>query len=616
MIALFESRLKVVFILFLILFIIISFRLVYVSIKMKELDNPFQNTIGSIQRGQIVDRDENLLAGNFLVYTVFIDPYVIKDVDDTSKKLAPFTDYDFNDLNAKIKFNKNKRYLEIAEKIDKETLDKILSLKLTGVYYRTDILREYPMSDSIAPLLGFVDKYNRGLDGLEFYYDQFLSKGDDYSIKLTIDSFMQYLLYNQLMKKGEEEEADWAIGIISEAQTGQILAVANWPSFKPDLYSTYSTEKRKNRAILNVFEPGSTFKVFVAAALLDSSNISLNNYFYCTGKFNVTENLIINDTGIHGRVNLNDILRKSCNVGIIEASMQMNSKDLYSYIRNFNFGTKTGFQYPAEPEGILKPLNKWTKMTRAIINIGQEISVSAVQLITAFNSLLNGGVLYEPCLVLEKNLKNSASEKTKPVVIRKVISEKTSQTIKQLLIDALKGDDATGKSAYTDAAIVGGKTGTAQVPYSKGKGYDPNQIYTSFLGFFEFSGNTYSIYIGFLNPKKNRYGGTASAPVFKNLVESLVAYLKIKNIKPVSISEIKNDNQVLDDLYQNALNRIINKDTVPDFTGLSLKEVVYLASKLGIKIKLKGSGFVVSQSVLPGSPISSEQVVIIELKYR
>lgn len=616
MIALFESRLKVVFILFLILFVIISFRLVYVSIKMKDLGNPFQNTIGSIQRGQIIDRDENLLAGNFLVYTVFIDPYVIKNIEDTSQKLAPFTDYQYDELYSKIKSNKNKRYLEIAEKIDKETLGKILSLKLTGVYYRTDILREYPMSESIAPLLGFVDKYNHGLDGLEFYYDQFLSKGDDYSIKLTIDSFMQYVLYNQLMKKGEEEEADWAIGVISDAQNGQILALANWPSFKPDLYSTYSIEKRKNRAVLNVFEPGSTFKVFVAAALLDSSNISFNDYFYCSGKYNVTENLIINDTGIHGRVNLKDIIRKSCNVGIIEASMKMNTKDLYSYIRNFNFGSKTGFQYPAEPEGILKPLNKWTKMTRSIINIGQEISVSAIQLITAFNSLLNGGDLYEPYLVLEKNLKNSVSEKTKAKIIRKVLSFDTSKTIKQLLIDALKGDDATGKSAYTDKAIVGGKTGTAQVPYLKGKGYDPNQIYTSFLGFYEFSGNTYSIYIGFLNPKKNRYGGTASAPVFKNVVETLVSYLKIKNIKPISVSEMKNDDKALDDLFQNASNRIINKDSVPDFTGLSLKEVIYLSSKLGIKIKLKGSGFVVSQSVLPGTPISPDTIVFIELKYK
>ncbi len=616
MIALFESRLKLVFIIFLIIFIVLSFRLVYVSIKMKDLQTPFQNTISSIQRGEILDRDGNLLAGNFLVYTVFIDPYVIKNVNYVASKLAPFSDYDEKTLISKIKAYKNKRYLEVAEKIDRETLNKILGLKINGIYYRTDILREYPMSESISPLIGFVDKYNRGLEGLEFYYDGFLSKGDDYSIKLTIDSFMQHVLYNEIMKKGIEEDASWGIGIISDSQNGEILAVANWPSFKPDLYSTYSIEKRKNKAILNVFEPGSTFKVFIAAALLDSQKISFNDYFTCTGKYSVTENLFINDTGVHGNVNLMDIIRKSCNVGIIEASMKMNSKDLYAYIRNFNFGNKTGLEYPAEPEGILKPLNKWTKMTRAIINIGQEISVSAIQLISAFNSVVNGGILYEPKLVIEKNLRNSTSEKIKTKVIRNVLSSQTSNTMKQVLIEALKKDDATGKSAYTDLAIVGGKTGTAQVPYLKGKGYDPNQIYTSFLGFFDFEGKTYTVYIGLLNPKKNRYGGTASAPIFKNVVEHLIPYLKVKNIKPVEISINENEKKVLDSLYQNAINRIINKETVPDFKGLSLKETIYLASKLGIKIKLKGSGFVVSQSVMPGTPISQDTIVFIELKYK
>lgn len=616
MIALFESRLKLVVIIFIILFLVVSFRLVYVSIRMKDSPNPFQNTISSIQRGEILDRDGKLLAGNFLVYTVFIDPFIIKDVDTVSKKIAAVANINENSLKEKIYENKNKRYLEILEKIDRETLEKILSLKLSGVYYRTDIFREYPLSEVVSPLIGFVDKYNRGLEGLEYYYDQFLTKGDEYSIKLTIDSFMQYALYNQIMKQAEEEKADWAIGIISEAESGQILAVANWPSFKPDLYQTYGLEKRKNRAILNVFEPGSTFKVFVAASLLDKDKIGFNDYFYCNGKYNVTEKLVINDTGIHGRVNLNDIIRKSCNTGIIEASMRLDSRDLYSYIRNFNFGNKTGFQYPAEPEGILKPINKWTKMTRSIINIGQEISVSSIQLISAFNSLLNGGILYEPNLVLERNYKNSKNEINKPKIIRRVISEKTSKIIKQVLIDALKGEDATGKSAYTEAAIVGGKTGTAQVPYSKGKGYDPDQIYASFLGFFEVNQKVYTMYIGLLNPKKNRYGGTASAPIFRNSVEIILSYLKVKNVKPIIVQQNNFSTPDLEILYENALKRIISKDVVPDFTGLSLKESIFLASKLGIKIKLKGSGFVFTQSVLPGTSINNNIVIYLELKYK
>lgn len=616
MIVLFESRLKIVLILFIILLIIISFRMIYVSIKMSDSSTPFQNTISSIQRGEILDRDGNLLAGNFLVYTVFIDPYVINDINSVAEKLAPHSNYSKENLIRKIVENKNKRYLEIIDKIDRENLQKILSFKINGVYYRTDILREYPLSETISPLLGFVDKYNRGLEGLEFYYDQFLTRGDEYNIRLTIDSYMQYILYNKLKEKAEEENAQWGLAVIADAYTNQLLAVVNWPSFKPDLYMTYPFEKRKNRALLDAFEPGSTFKVFISAALINEKKISFNDYFYCRGQYNVTENIVIKDTAIHGKVNLYDIIRQSCNTGIIEASSILNSKDLFLYLRNFNFGNKTGISYPAEPEGLLKPLNKWTKMTRAIINIGQEISVSSLQLVTAFNSLINGGDLYEPIIVIEKNYKKSKIEKTRSKIIRKVISTDTSSIVKNILIEALKGHDATGKWAYTDKAIVGGKTGTAQVPYYNEKGYDPDQILTSFLGFFEIDSKIYTIYIALLNPKKNRYGGTASAPVFKDVVEILVPYLRIKNLSPNIVKSDDDISKNIEFLYSNALKRIIDNNVVPDFTGLSLKETIFLASKLGIKIKLKGSGFVVYQSINPGSPIKENTIVEIELKYK
>ncbi len=615
MIALFESRLKIVIILFILVFVLISFRLVFVSIKMKDVVSPFQSTITSIQRGEILDRDGNLLASNFLVYTVFIDPYVIKDVSYVSSKLAPYSMYDEKTLNKKINDLKNKRYLVIAEKIDKETLNKILSLKLNGVYYRLDILREYPLSNIASNLIGFVDKYNRGLEGIEFYYDNFLSKGENYALKLTIDSFIQYTLNKEIEKKAEEENPDWAIGIISNAKNGEILAVANWPNFSPSLYRTYSAEERKNRAILDIFEPGSTFKVFIAAALLNENKTSFSDYFDCFGQYNLTENITIKDTAIHGHVNLNDIIRVSCNTGIIEASLKMDFKILYKYLRNFNFGAKTGLDYSAEPEGLLKPINKWTKMTKAIINIGQEISVSALQIINAFNSVLNGGFLYEPRLVVEKINKNSLNEIQKSKLIRKTINEKTSIIVKKMLVDALKGEDATGKYAFTDIAIVGGKTGTAQVAYNNGKGYDPEKTFTSFLGFFEYNDEIYTVFIGFMNPKKNKFGGTVAAPVFKNIVESIIPYLKLKNKTALKIDENQIKETEEKNLYEKSEERIINKDVIPDFTGLNLKESIYLASKLGIKVRFKGSGFVYKQSLLPGTPITKDIVLYLELKY-
>ncbi len=617
MLVLFESRLKGIIIFFIIVLLIISFRYVYISVKMKDAVSLFSPAESNLLRGQIYDRDGKILAGNYIVYTVFIDPYIITDTKKVANLLAPFSIYDANILENKINENKNRRYLVIAERIDEETLKKILSLKIKGVYYKKDFYREYTLDDAAACFLGFVDKYNKGLEGIEYYWDNHLSKGENYSVKLTIDSFIQYITYDEISKKAISEDADWAFGLVSDSSTGQILAVANWPSFSPYTYSTVPSLKRKNRALLNTFEPGSTFKVFVASALLNENKIDLNERFLCQGYYSVTENIKIKDLSSHGYVNLEDILRYSCNTGIITSAQRLSNKELYQYFRNFNFGNRTGLDYPAEPEGILKELKKWTKMTKAIINIGQEIGVSAVQMISAFNAIVNGGNYFEPYLTFSQSSGYSSEKVKKPVLVRKVLRPETSQTMKELLIEALKGS-STGKSAFTDVTTVGGKTGTAQVPYSNGKGYDPSQIYTSFIGFFDVNGKSYTVYLGFMNPKKAGYGGTVAAPVFKNIVEKIYPYIVSKEKESIIIDEnsilSENLTENIQKVYERAEKRIISTDVIPDFTGLTLKESLYLASRLGIKLKVSGSGFVYWQSIPPGASLRKGMIIEIRLK--
>ncbi|HQM88857.1 MAG TPA: penicillin-binding protein [Exilispira sp.] len=618
MLVLFESRLKGIIIFFIIIMLIISLHYVYISVKMKDAGSLFSPAENNLLRGQIYDRDGRILAGNYIVYTVFIDPYIITDAKKVANLLAPFSIYDAKNLESKINENKKRRYLVIAEKIDEETLKKILNLKIKGVYYKKDFYREYTLDDAAACFLGFVDKYNKGLEGIEYYWDNHLSKGENYSIKLTIDSFIQYVIYDEVSKKAISEEADWAFGLVSDSSTGQILAVANWPSFSPYTYSTVPSSKRKNRALLNTFEPGSTFKVFIASALLNEDKIDLNERFFCPGYYSVTENIKIKDLSSHGYVNLEEILQYSCNTGIITSAQRLSNKELYQYFRNFNFGNRTGLDYPAEPEGILKELKKWTKMTKAIINIGQEIGVSAVQMISAFNAIVNGGNYFEPYLTFSQSSGYSSEKVKKPVLIRKVLKPETSQVMKELLVDALKGN-STGKSAYTDVTTVGGKTGTAQVPYSNGKGYDPSQIYTSFIGFFDVNGKSYTVYLGFMNPKKAGYGGTVAAPVFKNIVEKIYPYMVNKEKKSIIIDENsilnENVNENLQKIYERAEKRLISPDIIPDFTGLTLKESIYLASRLGIKLKLSGSGFVYWQSIPPGASLRKGMIIEIRLKF-
>lgn len=607
-----EKRFKAITLLFLFLFFLLFIRLIYISITYKDLTVSDPEVTGAIERGKIVDTKNRLIADNIPLYVIFADPLLIKDKGAFSKKISPLLGLNADEVEAKLREKGSSHYYMLKQGVAEKDLEKLLALRLKGLFYRTYYQRQYLLGSMAANLLGFVDASNHGLEGLEYEFNGLLEQGAETGLQLALDSYAQYIVWEELTASFDDEKPEWAVAIVADAQNGDILSLVNCPNFNPEEYEKSYPFQRMNRAVLSQLEPGSTFKVFVTAALLNENLLSTSDSFHCDGYYAVTPNIGIRDLAVHGTVTIADILAQSCNVGMIKASERIDKQTLYNYFRMFNFGAKTGADYPSEGLGLLKKPSNWTKMTKAIINIGQEIATTPLQLISAFNSLVNGGYYYQPRFVKTEIQSRTPASESKPVLLRQVISEKTSVLIRSLLKNALTGT-GTGRAAFTSITEVGGKTGTAQIPI--GNGYSPDQVLTSFLGYFMYNGKYYTVYIALDNPKKTYFGGTNAAPLFKRIVERLYAYFTIRDGKEFQVS-VTDPAQATPDLYAYAAKRIVSPDVVPDFTGLTLKESVWIAAKLGLKLKIEGSGFVKSQSVKPGTDIKSAGTIKLILAFQ
>lgn len=610
----YEKRFKIIGILLLMMFSLLIVRYVYLLINYKDKLNFNINISHYNERGYIYDSNSQILAANYILYSIFVDPSVITKVDYYSNTLGKILSYSSDKIKNLIEKNKNKKFLWIKRFVDKRVVDEILKMKLKGVYYVKEYKREYPYSEVTAPILGYVNTYQQGLDGLEYELNDILLTDKTFDteingrndIYLTINSYFQFILYEELKKIYKNESPEWITGIIQNAKNSKILAIVKLPSYNPEEYYKYPYKVKKITPVTDIFEPGSTFKIFITAALLDSGSIDTNFRTYCNGEYNVTENIVIHDIERHGYIDLAGIIKHSCNVGMIKAAEHIDKYTLYKYLKYFGFGTKTGIMLPGEAEGILKKPKYWTKMTKAIINIGQEVGVTAIQMINAFSSLINGGLYYEPKIIKKIVYSGRRERELKSLKIRRTISEETSKKILDILENAVT-PGSTGRLAKIDGVVMGGKTGTAQIPSPQG-GYYKDKSLASFIGFIKIQDNLLSIYIVVKDPKIHKFGGSVAAPAFKNVGEKIINYYKINNIKAFDTKI-----SIPDNIFINANKRIVNNKLIPDFKGLTLKEVLYLAGKLGIKVKIRGSGFVTYQSYPPGTKISDIEVLEIRL---
>ena len=552
-----EKKERIIFLL--IVFIILYFSLIYrlyniqvvQSSKFKEIAKQEHLTSFSIEgeRGNIYDRNYKKLAVNIDVKSLFAIPPKVENPQEIAQKISSILNLKTKDILEKL--NQKKSFVWIKRKLSETEVAEIKELNLEGFDFLDEDKRYYPKNYLASNLMGFVGIDNQGLEGLESFFDKEL-KGtpglvilerdaiggkvplsikeptahqDGYSIVLTIDEVVQYITEEALDKAFTESKAKAGIAIVVEPKTGEILAIAVEPSYDPNYFDKYPRDLWRNRGVTDAYEPGSTFKVITIATALEERVCSLNDKFYCDGttKYN---GVVFHDIYIHGSQNLTDIVKNSCNIGVIQTGTRLDEKVFEKSIRRFGFGTLTEINLPGEINGLVRSTNDWSKISLASLSIGQEISVTPIQLIMAVSAIANRGTLMKPMIV--KEIIDSTQNKIrvfKPKPVRQVVSVDTALTMTRILEQVV--EDGTGTRAKLAGYQVAGKTGTAQkFDFSTGK-YSTDKYTSSFVGYAPSDNPKISILIMLDEPKGSYYGGTIAAPVFQEIASKVLPYLSV-----------------------------------------------------------------------------------------
>ncbi len=592
-------------------------------------------------RGVILDRNGEKLAATILADSVCADPPKIEDAEEISKTLSSILKIDKDTLKKRLLIDKHFSWL--ARTITPEQANAIRSLKMEGIFTIKEPKRFYPNGKLAGHLIGFVGQDARGLEGLEFYYDrdlrgvpQKLTWGRDakgkrlypypkqneiirnknYSLVLTIDKRIQHLVESHLKNAVTEKEAKGGFAIVMDPRTGEILALANEASFDPNNFKSFPAASRKNAAITDSFDPGSTFKPFLVAAAIEEKKVKETDRFYCEDGFYAVGNRIIHEANHkrYGMLSVHDILQYSSNIGVIKIAEKLGKDKFYQYIKNFGFGDKTGIDLPGEAKGLLRPVETWTSVDTSTIAFGQGISATGIQLITALSCIANQGRLMKPFIVrgiIDKN--GNTVKQFEPTCVRQVISPETAKRVASLLKDVVGMKNGTGRNARIANISVAGKTGTAQKFDFTNMRYSSQKVKTSFMGFFPAENPQIAILVVLDEPKRDRWGGMAAAPVFKNIGEQLLTCFRT-NIERDSESE---DFYVQDSKIQlrfvsapASLTDLAEGEagTMPDFSGLTIREVLKKSKDVGIGVNIIGSGWATEQKPAPGEPLDKNSI--------
>jgi len=533
-----SRRFKLIIIVIAFVFSILVVRVIQLMFFQKELLASTPQMQNYRERGFVLDRNREKMALSLETYSVYARPYEIEQKKLTAKKLAAILNMKYQDILKLL--GRNSPFIWIARQVDIKYIKALEELDLKGIYLEKEYKRYYPYGNLCSHVIGFSGIDNQGLEGIEYYFDDFLlpkradNKGIDYftysrgyTVVLTIDNYIQEIVEEEIERARERTGARLVTGAVMDPSTGEILALANKPDYDLNNFSKYSDSIKRNKTITDSFEPGSTFKIFIAAALIDNSLISEKDTFYCNGWIDVGD-LVIHDTGVHGRINFRQVLERSCNVGMVSSVKRIDTTQLYEKLRDFGFGTPTGINLPGEAKGILRNPGDWSGVSKYAIAIGQEVSATPLQLIAAASALANGGDLMQPRIIKQIEKPDGTIIKSyTPMKIRSVISKETSE----LILSILKGvitERGTGYKAYIDGYEIGGKTGTAQIADIENGGYLAGQFYSSFVGFIPVPKPRIVVLVTLDRPRGEVYGGgQTAAPVFKNIVERIAPYLNI-----------------------------------------------------------------------------------------
>jgi cell division protein FtsI/penicillin-binding protein 2 len=541
-----------------------SFRLIYLQmIKHDEYaglaaEKHVHKQIIHAERGSIVDANRDMLADNVPVQTVVADATHINNADAVVELLARELKIPASELNEKVR--SDRRYVVIKREVPAAAADslrgKLRAENLRGIYFEEDSTRVYPNGAMLCHVIGFTDFDHHGIDGVEATTDEYLRGQDGYryvehdragqeivlyrgqergprhgcQVQLTIDLNLQMIVENEIDAAMREYRPQKASIILMRPQTGEILAMANRPNFDLNLRSDAKPEQMKNRAIVDLMEPGSTFKIVVAAAALNEGKLHLDSTIFCENGLWNFGGRALHDHKAFGELSVQDILVKSSNIGAAKLGLTVGDQKFYEYIRRFGFGERTGVELPGEIPGLIRPPQSWSKISITRIPMGHEIGVTALQMTTAMATIANEGKLVTPRIVKSITTADGRTISTlSSVPLRQVISPKTARQIGNALRGVVS-DRGTAAAAAVPGFTIAGKTGTAQKVDPKG-GYEHGKYVVSFTGYLpadrpEFVGLVVLDDAQTSKPELN-YGGLVAGPIFSRIAEKAARYLDL-----------------------------------------------------------------------------------------
>jgi cell division protein FtsI/penicillin-binding protein 2 len=578
----------------------------------------------SARRGEILDREGRELAFDAASVSFYSRPAEVRDPDGVARHFARIAGRPV-DVVRKL-LDPGRPFVYLLRQADDADLVRARAVRFEGIFEQSEVRRLYPYGHLFGQLLGFTNIDNEGQEGVELALDELLaeqpgaarsfidSRGrilparskatspvrHGASVRLTVDAVIQGILEEELVRAVIETEAESALGIIADPRTGDILALGSVPLFDPNHPGASPAAHRRNRLVTDPFEPGSTLKPITMAAVLDGRHAPADTIVFCEqGVLVLATGDTLHDTKAHGWLTASEVLSRSSNIGMVKLARTLKRAELYEALRAFGFGTRTGTGLPAESAGLLHQARDWSERSLETIAIGQEISVTAVQLVQAFGAIANGGVLMAPRLLSEvRGADGELVRRAEPQRVRRVVSRETATRLQEMMRGVVR--QGTGRKAAIAGVDVAGKTGTAQRAVPGGGGYAEDEYVSSFIGFLPATEARYICLVVIENPRIGKYGGTVAAPVFRRAMERVLAL----------------DGSLSPTAFEPALAAAAPTaaTAIPDLRGLSSSRARVQAARRGLTLHLEGEGeLVIAQIPGPHARRGAGDVIVCRL---
>jgi cell division protein FtsI (penicillin-binding protein 3) len=621
-------------------------------------------------RGQVLDRQGRELARSLDTASFYADPSEIENVPDTARRIATALGQDRSELEKKIGDAKdsNKKFIWIARRIDITRANKLDAMELAGVYSRKEPKRYYPNDTLAAHVLGFVGTDEIGLGGVEQYYNEkirgeggrvYLEHGrdqrpfDSYEVQphpgqtivLTIDQVIQYRTEQALSAAVERAHAKSGTAIVMDPHTGEILALANAPTFDPNKPAADSAEVKRNGALQTIYEPGSTFKMVAYSAAIEKGLVKPEDKIDCQmGQITVAGRLI-HDHKPFGLLTIADALAQSSNVGAIKLGLLVGNESMYDYMKRLGFGSRTGIDLAGESPGMLAKLSRWQPSSIGSLAIGQEVAVTPLQMAAAYSVLANGGNWIKPHLVRELRNPDGAVTFQAKIESRPALKPETTAALRTMMEGVtLHG---TARKAQVEGYTAAGKTGTAQKIDPKTHTYSATKFIGSFVGFAPVSNPAVVIVVVIDEPMGAYHGGDVAAPVFREIAEQVLPELSVtpdaevkQQPQPIAQTSKPSPQQIEEQKAEAAqreatLPKVVaarsfsgqtrevvftvatqHRAVMPDLRGQSVRDAARMCARLGLRLEARGEGFATEQKPAAGAEVDAGQTVKVDFNRR